>query len=153
METYDLRAGRDMKCPWCGKELEAATGYQGSEPARDDLSVCAYCQKYLVFQDEGPVHRKLTDEEFQALPERIQRQLETMSGFLSSFKPRDKVKYEGEDERKKCGTCGKATTRFMARVGEGFDCVDLCSKCDRGMLLKLMEDQGVSMGCGEGENG
>ena len=79
--------------------------------------------------------------------------METMSGFLSRFKPQDTVKYEGEDERKKCGTCGKATIRFMARVGEGFDCVDLCSKCDRGMLLKLMEDQGVSMGCGEGENG
>lgn len=142
METYDLRGGRDTKCPWCGAELEAATGERGSEPTRGDLSVCAYCQKYLVFQDEGPVYRKLTDEEFQALSEHTRRQMKTMSGLLSRFKPQDTVS-------KKCDTCGKATTRFMARVGEGFDCVDLCSKCDRETLLKVMESQGVSMGCKE----
>jgi len=54
-------------CPKCGITLEATTIVVGrKELRRGDVTVCAYCQTVLVFEDGGKL-RKITNEELEQL--------------------------------------------------------------------------------------
>lgn len=57
------------RCPKCGGKLDAATGAEsGPGPEAGDLSVCIHCLAMLQF-DPNLRLKRLTDDEFEALPE------------------------------------------------------------------------------------
>ena len=65
----------ETKCPKCGQVLDATVNMLGDEaPEPGNLSVCAHCTAYLVFNDDL-TQRLMSDEEFIALPYDIRHKL------------------------------------------------------------------------------
>ena len=61
-------------CPACGRLLNAASAVDGSAsmPGGDDVTICAYCARFLQYIDRDGVLtlRQISDEEFAELPEK-----------------------------------------------------------------------------------
>lgn len=49
-------------CLECGKELDAATCFEGTEPAPGDITICVYCGHIMAFGETGTL-RPLNDRE------------------------------------------------------------------------------------------
>jgi hypothetical protein len=62
-------------CPACGEELGSATGV--GKPKPGDVSVCAYCEALMVFNDDMTV-RLMTEEEKRGLSTDGRAMLEIM---------------------------------------------------------------------------
>lgn len=52
------------KCPCCGHTMNAVTGGEGEyeQPVPGDVSVCAECTSYLIFDDELKLRLMTVDE-------------------------------------------------------------------------------------------
>jgi hypothetical protein len=72
-------------CPHCGATLDASTGFEDDiEPRSGDVSVCAACHGFLVWDrpsvkegepDPDLAQRKLTPREFTQLPGSVRADL------------------------------------------------------------------------------
>jgi hypothetical protein len=61
MSEYRLPS---VACPWCSKELDAATGVTGEgSPDMGDATLCINCGEWCIF-DSDLTLRKPTDDEF-----------------------------------------------------------------------------------------
>lgn len=80
----------NIKCPKCGIYLDGASDSHGvgATPKPGDISICYYCGTFLVFNlvDEKLSLRKLTDEEFDALPEESRAELLRMKKLIREHK-------------------------------------------------------------------
>ncbi len=45
------RLAADNRCPACAATLDGATGAEGTRPEPGNLSICAYCQALLEFDE------------------------------------------------------------------------------------------------------
>jgi len=58
-----IKVNDESKCPVCGASLDGATDPTGdATPKAGDLSVCAYCTEFLVFNEDLTVRKMLFKE-------------------------------------------------------------------------------------------
>jgi len=79
--TTKYRLASAPRCPACAGLLDGASGRPGKAPSAGDLSICIFCSCLLCFERaaDGLALRRLTDEEFRALPTALQAKLSTVS--------------------------------------------------------------------------
>lgn len=82
-EAVKTAEHKETACPGCGVGINASTDPDGDElPSPGDLSICAYCTAFLVFE-EGPALRLLTLEEIAELPDENRIELQRFRKFLT----------------------------------------------------------------------
>lgn len=78
----------ESHCPKCGVILNAAIDPSRTrqKPKSGDYSVCVKCGQLLMFNDETNLVL-VTDEQFNLLPEDLQRYLKKAVHYINSLKP------------------------------------------------------------------
>lgn len=86
-EAQDSRDGVARAAPCCGRLLDAATSVDHDErPGEGDISICAYCAAWLVFDESAP--RMMTQEEIEGVPSGTRRTLERAERLIEEYHQR-----------------------------------------------------------------
>jgi hypothetical protein len=84
-----MEKSKPTPCPHCGTNLDAhacTTSDESTKPQPDDISVCAYCASFLIYNDDLSL-RIFTDDDYRALEPRIANVMIAMQKQLFKDNP------------------------------------------------------------------